>query len=115
MIPKYIITDRLRAYMEGIERVFGGETVHVQSQGMTTASHNNVIERFHGTLKQRTKVMRGMKSPETARIVLGGWLIHYNYFRPHEGLRGKTPAEAALVEFPYKSWKDIVMDGVPRP
>lgn len=80
-----------------------------------SASHNNFIERFHGTLKQRTKVMRGMKNPDTARLLLDGWLMHYNYFRPHESLRGKTPAEAAQVGFPYKNWRDIVMDGLPRP
>jgi len=112
--PRLIVTDRLRAYLDGIERVFGAETAHIQSEGMATDTHNNIIERFHGTLKQRTKVMRGMKNPATAEIVLGGWLIHYNYFRPHESL-GQTPGEAARTTFPYKSWKDVVLAGVPRP
>lgn len=111
--PKYIVTDKLRAYIDGIERVFGADTVHIQSEGMASETHNNVIERFHGTLKQRTKVMRGMKNRDTARLVLDGWLIHYNYFRPHEGLVGQTPAEAANIAFPYKNWKDVVMDGMP--
>jgi transposase InsO family protein len=53
--------------------------------------------------------MRGLRNPTTAKIVLDGWLIHYNYFRPHEGLRGKTPAEAAEIRFPYKSWQDIIV------
>lgn len=107
--PKFIVTDKLRSYIDGIERVFGAETVHVQSQGMASSTHNNLIERFHGTLKQRTKVMRGLRNPTTAKIVLDGWLIHYNYFRPHEGLKGKTPAEAAGIRFPYKNWKDLIM------
>ena len=114
-MPTHIVTDKLAAYIDGIERVFGADTVHVQAEGMASPSHNNFIERFHGTLKQRTKVMRGLKSPTTARLVLDGWLIHYNFFRPHESLRGKTPAEAAQVGFPYSNWKDIVMAGVPRP
>lgn len=112
-MPKYIVTDKLRAYLDGIEQVFGADTVHVQSEGMASRSHNNFIERFHGTLKQRVKVMRGMKNRATARIVLDGWLIHYNFFRPHESLRGKTPAEVAKVAFPHKNWKDVVMAGVP--
>ena len=114
-MPTHIVTDKLRSYIDGIERVFGADTVHVQSEGMASPSHNNFIERFHGTLKQRTKVMRGLKSPTTASLVLDGWLMHYNYFRPHESLRGKTPAEAAQVGFPYNNWKDIVMDGLPQP
>jgi transposase-like protein len=109
VVPKHIVTDKLGAYLDGIERVFGSDTIHVQSQGMASSTHNNYIERFHGTLKQRTKVMRRLKSPTTAKIVLDGWLIHYNYFRPHEGLRGLTPAEAAGIRFPYKSWQDIIL------
>jgi len=113
--PRYIVTDRLRAYIDGIERVFGADAKHIQSEGMASDTHNNVIERFHGTLKQRTKVMRGMKNKDTARLVLDGWLIHYNFFRPHESLGGKTPSEAAQMAFPYKNWKDVVLAGLPKP
>ncbi len=110
-VPKFIITDKLAAYLEGIERVFGADAKHIQSQGMDRSTHNNIIERFHGTLKARTKVMRGLKSRESARTILGGWLVHYNFFRPHEGLKGRTPAQAAQIQFPYASWKDIIQDG----
>ena len=109
--PRLIVTDKLAAYLDGIERVFGGEVKHIQSQGMRSESHNNVIERFHGTIKQRTKVMRDLKSRESAKLIMAGWLIHYNFFRPHESLKGKTPGEVARVGFPYKTWKDLVMDG----
>ncbi len=102
--PHFIVTDRLRSYIEGIERVWGGDVRHIQSDGMASATHNNVIERFHGTIKARTKVMRGMQNRETAKIIMGGWLVHYNFFRPHEGLGGKTPGEVAQAGFPYKGW-----------
>ena len=106
--PKFIVTDKLAAYIDGIERVFGADTTHVQSRGMASSTHNNVIERFHGTLKDRTKVMRGLHSKESARLVTDGWLIHYNFFRPHQSLKGRTPAEVAGVEAPFKSWADVV-------
>jgi len=35
--------------------------------------------------------MRGLKIPTTA--VLPGYQLYHNYFRPHESLNGKTPAE----------------------
>jgi len=108
--PKFIITDKLSAYLDGIEKVFGADTVHVQSRGMRSSTHNNVIERFHGTIKDRTKVMRGMANKETARLVMDGWLVHYNYFRPHLSLKGKTPAQVAGVEAPYKNWREVVSD-----
>jgi len=106
--PKVIITDKLYAYLDGIELAFGADTQHVQSKGFRVQPNTNLIERFHSTLKTRTKVMRGLKKPETALLLLDGWLIHYNYFRPHEALKGKTPAEKAGVEYPYKNWLDVV-------
>ncbi len=110
-VPQFIVTDKLRAYIDGIERVFGADAKHIQSEGMASDTHNNLIERFHGTLKQRTKVMRGLKSKESARLIMGGWLVHYNFFRPHESLKGKTPGQAAGVGFPFTNWKDLVMEG----
>ncbi len=109
MLPENIITDKLAAYLDGIERVFGADAHHIQSQGMTTETHNNLIERFHGTIKQRTKIMRGLKSRESAKLIMGGWLVHYNFFRPHEGLKGKTPAQAASVNLPFTNWKELIM------
>ena len=36
------------------------------------------------------------------------WLIHYNFFRPHEYLDGKTPAEKAGIKFTFDNWLDVV-------
>jgi len=109
--PKAIVTDRLSAYLDGIERVFGSDTRHIQSQGMMTDSHNNIIERFHGTVKQRTKVMRGMQNKDTAMLLMQGWLIYYNFFRPHESLGGRTPGQAAKAAYPWHNWKEVVKHG----
>ena len=49
-----------------------------------------------------------MKNPETAKLITDGWLVHYNFFRLHEALNNKTPAEAAKSTFEHKSWKDVV-------
>jgi hypothetical protein len=32
-----------------------------------------------------------------------------NFFRPHESLKNKTPAEVARADFSFKSWQDVVM------
>lgn len=107
-IPKVIITDKLYAYLDGIELAFGADTEHVQSKGFRVQPNTNIIERFHGTLKARTKVMRGLKKPETALLLLDGWLVHYNFFRPHEALGDKTPAEASGIRDSFRNWVDIV-------
>lgn len=105
--PKYVITDKLSAYLDGIELAFGANTKHIQSKPFTVVNSTNLIERFHGTLKSRTKIMRGLKRLDSARLFTEGWLVHYNFFRPHETI-GKTPAEKAEINFPFKNWKVIV-------
>jgi transposase-like protein len=108
MAPSAIITDKLRAYLDGIEIVFGGYTEHIQSSPFADQDDTNEIERFQGTIKDRTKVIRGFKTYETALIILDGFLAHYNFFRPHISLKGKTPAEVAGVNIPFKTWTEFV-------
>jgi transposase-like protein len=107
--PKEVWSDGWGGYRDGIELAFGAETKHVVTTPFGDAdSSSTLIERWHGTLKDRTKIMRGLKTKETAQLILDGWLIHYNYFRGHEGLDGKTPAEKARVQLPFKNWLDVV-------
>jgi putative transposase len=88
--PKVVMTDKLHAYLDGIELTFGADTKHIRTKPFTVEQNTNLIERFHGTLKQRTKVMRGLKDIKTAKLITEGWLLHYNYLRPHEALNGKA-------------------------
>lgn len=106
--PRFIISDQLKAYLDGIELVFGSHSKHIQAKGITHEINNNLIERFHGTIKERTKVIRGFKNKETAEHLLDGFLVHYNYFRPHMSLKDKTPAQVAGIKSPFNSWTDVV-------
>jgi putative transposase len=108
--PRVVVTDSLHSYPQAIGDVFGCDTKHIQYRGITEEPNNNILERFHGTLKARTKIMRGLKSMESAKLFTDGWLVWYNYLRPHESLADKTPAEYAGVKFPYTSWQDIISD-----
>ncbi len=107
-VPKIVITDKLAAYLDGIEVAFGADTEHIQSSPFAEKDNTNIIERFHGTIKDRTKVIRGFKTFETAIIILDGFLIHYNFFKPHLWLKGKTPAEIAGIRLPFKTWTEFV-------
>ncbi len=108
IIPRYIISDKLASYIDGIERVFGSDAKHIQSQGMTSDININLIERFHSTLKTRLKVIRGLKTRESAEIILDGFIVNYNFFRPHMSLRDKTPAEVAGIKLPFDSWEGLL-------
>ena len=107
-IPRVIYTDKLRAYLDGIELTFGADTKHKQGGPFDVENNTNLIERFHGTVKERTKVMRGLHTIDTAKKFLDGWLIHYNFFRPHTSLKDRTPAQMAGIKFPFRNWKDLV-------
>ena len=65
------------------------------------------MERLNGEVRDREKTMRGLKRTDTA--VLSGYQIYHNYFRPHEVLKGKTPAEKCgiIIERADK-WKTVI-------
>jgi putative transposase len=54
------------------------------------------MEHFNGEVRDREKVMRGLKKKDTPILI--GYQIVHNYVRPHEGLNGKTPAEACGIK-----------------
>jgi putative transposase len=54
------------------------------------------MERINGEIRDREKVMRGLKKKDTP--ILQGIQIYHNFIRPHEGLDGKTPAEACGIK-----------------
>ena len=65
------------------------------------------MERLNGEVRDREKVMRGLKKVNTPILV--GYQIYHNYMRPHEGLDGKTPAEVCGININGQNkWKTII-------
>ena len=53
--------------------------------------------------------MRGLKRKDTP--ILKGYKIYHNYIREHEGLDGKTPAEACGITIEGKNkWKTLIQN-----
>ncbi|MBI3041175.1 MAG: transposase, partial [Chloroflexi bacterium] len=76
----------------------------IRSSGENTA----LIERFHNSLKDRTKVMRDLKDKDTLKRFTDGWLVYYNFFRPNMALNELPPAQVAGLEYDWHSWADVV-------
>jgi putative transposase len=111
--PKVIMTDHLPAYVDGIKLRFRDKVKHLQVKKFEASPNNNIIERLHGTIKERTKVMRGMKHFESAKLIMDGFRFHYNYCRNHETLDTKdekfrTPSKQAGIELPYDTWLGFI-------
>jgi transposase-like protein len=114
--PKLMLTDGWQAYIDGCELVFGADTEHIKTTPFEEKElSTNIVERWHGTLRDRLKPMRGMDKSETHQLILEGFILNYNYLRSHESLKDRTPAEVARVDFPYDSWLDIIKSKVPKP
>lgn len=90
--PKIIITDGMKAYPTAIKNVFGDDVTHIHNVGLRNRINNNIIERYHGTYRERDKVMRGLESVKTARQMNENMRTYYNFIREHQTLK-HTPAE----------------------
>jgi len=109
--PFMVYCDGLPAYPKGFNKVFwtrykAERPELVRKVGLQAVNSNNLVERLHGTLKDRTKPMRGLKGEETTRILLEGWVTHYNYVREHQSL-GKTPAQASGIDV-EANWHNLI-------
>jgi len=112
--PKVILTDEMKAYPDGIFTALGGYTEHLQGSPFKVATESTSrVERFHETLKERTKVMKAFRDIDTLIEFANGFLTYYNFLKPHEALNGKTPAEKAKLRYDIKTWADVVNMPVP--
>ena len=112
--PDKVTSDQWKSYPPAISKLFPNAQ-HIQSQGIEHPINNNRIERLNGTYRARDKTLRGMHSITSAQHLLDGLTIDYNFFRDHEALNGRTPAEAAKVESPFKEWADVVRADIDVP
>lgn len=68
--PKFVVSDGLPAYTKAFKKEFytlrKPRVQHIRKPRFTDPTNNNIVERLNGTVKEREKVMRGMKGDETA-------------------------------------------------
>ena len=100
-VPLTLITDELHAYyltwkreLYTFRRPQARHIEHATWRGNT--NDNRKMERLNGEIRDREKVMRGLKKPDTP--IISGYQIYHNYVRSHEALDGKTPADACGIE-----------------
>jgi putative transposase len=106
---RVLLTDGLESYKQAAQREFPN-AVHVSGIGIQGRVNNNRMERYHSTFKERSKVMRAIKKPDSAFIE--GQRIYYNHIRPHQALNGKTPAEAAGIKLDLgeNKWASLIRE-----
>jgi transposase-like protein len=116
--PKTLITDGAHnfhlAYMNEFWTRKNPRTKHVRHISFRGDRSNNKMERFNGEIRDREKTMRGLKIKETP--ILTGYQIFHNYIREHEGLEGKTPAEACGIKIEGQNkWLTLIQNASQHP
>jgi len=123
---KVISTDGLMSYPRVIKKTFsmkmvkGGKiakTSKIIHQVIKSDSggFNYKIERFHNTLRERTKIMCGFHGCITsAQTLMKGFEIYYNWIRNHQGIECLTPSQIACpnVQIQNKNgWLELINRG----
>lgn len=113
--PKVLISDGAGNFREAFRKEYWTHvtprSVHIAHIHMQGDYNNNKMERMNGEIRDREKVMRGLKKMDTP--VLKGYQLYHNYFREHEGLKGITPAEAAGISIEgANKWITIIQNAV---
>ena len=110
--PAHFVTDGLPAYMKSSKKVFGKKTNHIRHIHIASKrdrDNNNKMERLNGEIRDREKVFRGLKKFDTPLI--DGMKAYYNFTKKHGSLKGKTPAEQALIEVDGKNkWITLIQN-----
>lgn len=109
--PNTLISDGAPNFNESFKKEFltlnNPKTRHIKHIRLQGDHNNNKMERFNGEVIDREKTMRGLKKVDTP--ILTGYQIYHNYMRPHEGLKGKTPAEVCGINIQGQNkWKTII-------
>jgi len=111
--PRLMVTDGLASYKQAFNAEFYDRhqsCKHVADVALQE-SLNNVLERMHGSIREREKIMRGIKVDDTPIIPMNQ--IYYNFVRPHMGLNGATPAEAAGIGiFGENRWAELLQQSI---
>ena len=98
--PMTLITDGLPTYHDAYKKEWRTlaypRTEHIRHITIRGDRNNNKMERLNGEIRDRERTMRGLKKDDTP--ILAGYQLFHNYIRVHEGLEGKTPAEACGIK-----------------
>ena len=113
-VPGRLISDGAANFAHAHKRQYAAknfmhkESVHESHIHMAGDMNNNQMESFNGnTVRLREGVARGLKTEDAA--ILTGLRLYHNFVRPHLGLGGKTPAEAAGIRIEGDNkWKTII-------
>ena len=106
--PQSILYNCSIATSENISLSLPANFEGIQLQGLNVNATLGFTGQLHTALHQRNRVMQNLRSLRMATLVLNGFSIHYNFFRPSKALKNRTPAAMAGVSTQCKDWLHLV-------
>ena len=114
--PSTMTTDGLPAYIKAFKKEFftlkNPRTKHIRKPRFVDKKNNNIVERLNGTIREREKVVRGLKTEEKSQVIMDCMRNYYNFIRPHQSLNGKTPSEMANIDLDLgrNKWLNLIKE-----
>jgi len=89
--PSEVVTDRAPTYPRVLDELIPAAWHHVERY------ENNRIEADHGRLKHRLRPMRGLRTEQTAQVVVAGLAFVQNLRRGHYELATESPRQLRVA------------------
>ena len=109
--PRRVITNTLGTYLKNIELMLKKDIKSSQNTRFIVKSSKAMTEKVNKPLKYGIEVIQKTKKEKSATLLLNGYLVYYNFFKPHKDLNYRTPAEKAGIGLSCNSWLSIVEEG----
>jgi putative transposase len=119
--PMEVFSDGMNAYPYAIRRELAyrvGDRVispHRRVPSNRAPESNNLVERLHGTEKERVKVMRRFDNEKGTAALIEGFRAHYNLVRDHQTLRTTPGVAAGFAPLTGFRWHELLKRAAPRP
>lgn len=119
--PVEVFSDGMNSYHHAIGKELGyrsGDRVvnpHVRVPSIRAPESNNMVERLHGTEKERIKVMRGFDTEQGTGALMEGFRAHYNLVRDHQTLHTTPGVAAGFAPLPGFRWHELLKRAAPQP
>lgn len=105
-------TDGLPTYRKALKKVYGYKHHSKKFNHRIIRSQDNKfnweIERFNNTVRERTKTMRHFKVLWSAKLIMKGFEIYYNFCRKHSGIKCHPYELVTDLKLGKNKWLDLI-------
>ena len=111
--PTYnFYTDGLAIYRKALKKTYGYKHHSKKFNHRIIRSQdkkfNWKIERFNNTVRERTKTMRNFKALWSAKRIMKGFEIYYNFCRYHNGIKAYPYELVTDLKLGNNKWLDLI-------